>query len=413
MSQQVSARNVSLVSCGDYDAQKVYGAIRQSIDLIGGIEAFIKPGTRVLLKPNLVRSMAPERAATTHPSLVAAVARLVREAGATPVIAESPGGPYTAATLKSTYRRTGIEAAAQLSGAELNYDTGASQVSNPGGRVLHRLDLIDPLLQADAVINLPKLKTHNLTTLTMGVKNLFGLVPGALKIGYHSKLIERELFCEGLLDLMLYVRPALTIMDAIVAMEGEGPTGGSPRPVGAIIAAADPLDVDTLGAALVGIDPLQILTTRLAAARGLTTGKVEDLVVLGDSLDDLSVSGFLQGIESPLDPGLLPAPLRPLVRLATPSTINDKPDTRGARALRSLAQGWIWKQLVARPRATDRCIACGFCVKHCPVNAISLINGRARMDSHTCIRCYCCHELCPHDAIELVKSPLGRLASPR
>lgn len=261
---------------------------------------------QVLLKPNLVRSMPPERAATTHPTVVAAVARLVIEAGAHPLIADSPGGPYTPATLRSAYRRTGMEAAAEASGAELNYDTAATQVSNAEGIVLHRLDLINPLLEVDAVINLPKLKTHNLTVLTMGVKNLFGVVPGALKIGYHSKLVDRERFCEGLLDILQFVRPTLTVLDAIIGMEGEGPTGGDPRQIGAIVTSTDVLAVDTLGATLVGMEPDIVTTTRLAAARGLTTGKVDDLEILGDSLDNLRITDFREGIDTPLDADSFP-----------------------------------------------------------------------------------------------------------
>ena len=180
--------------------------------------------------------------------------------------------------------------------------------------MLHRLDLINPLLEVDAVINLPKLKTHNLTVLTMGVKNLFGVVPGALKIGYHSKLVERERFCEGLLDILQFVRPTLTVLDAIIGMEGEGPTGGDPRQIGAVVTSTDVLAVDILGATLVGMEPDIVTTTRLAAARGLTTGKVDDLEILGDSLDNLRITDFREGIDTPLDPGLIPAPLRFLVR---------------------------------------------------------------------------------------------------
>ena len=126
-------------------SQTVYAAVKRSVDLLGGMEAFVQPGAKVLLKPNLVRSMPPERAATTHPAVVAAVARLVMEAGGHPLIADSPGGPYTAGTLKATYRRTGMEAAAEASGATLNLrHRPATQVPNPAGRVLHRLDLIQP-----------------------------------------------------------------------------------------------------------------------------------------------------------------------------------------------------------------------------------------------------------------------------
>ncbi|MGI6367944.1 MAG: DUF362 domain-containing protein [Anaerolineae bacterium] len=401
---------VAVVRCPDYTTETVYAAVKHSLELLGGIEAHIAPGSRVMLKPNLVRSMPPERGATTHPAVVAAVARLVVEAGSYPIIVESPGGPYTPATLRTAYRRTGMDAAAESSGAILNYDTGASQVAYPEGKLLHRLDVINPLLEADAVINLPKLKTHNLTVLTMGAKNLFGVVPGSLKIGYHSKLVERDTFCDGLVDIVQFVRPALTVMDAVVGMEGEGPTGGKPRTVGALVASANVWALDTVGASLVGVDPLLVTTTRMAVQRGLATGRLEDVNLLGEPFEALCVSDFEKGIDTPIDPGLVPKPLRFMVRMA------QRPGAAGSTAgassaLRSLAQGWIWKQLVARPRATERCVACGFCVKHCPVQAITIINRRATMNSSVCIRCYCCHELCPHDAVLLEKPLLGRLVT--
>jgi uncharacterized protein (DUF362 family)/ferredoxin len=407
------APSVALVRCGDYELERVYEAVRQAIDLLGGMGAIVGPGQRVLLKPNLVRGMEPERAVTTHPTVVAAVARLVREAGGLPLIAESPGGPYSPGSLRGVYRKTGMAWAAEQSGAELNYDTESVQVSHPEGQVLHRLDLIQPLLEADLVINLPKLKTHNLTTLTLGAKNLFGLVPGSLKISYHAKLVDRALFCEGLLDILAYARPALTLMDAIVGMEGEGPSGGDPRGIGAIVAGTDCLAVDVVCAALVGVAPQDVLTTRLAVGRGLTTGRIEDIEIKGEELASLAVPDFRGGIEAPIDPGLFPGPVRLLARLLSPSPNGEENDSRGAKAMRLLAQGWVWRQLVARPHATERCIACGFCTQHCPVNAIEIVNGRAMMDPKTCIRCYCCHELCPHDAIKLSKPWLGRLLMPR
>lgn len=409
----MAAPTVALTRCSEYDLERVTDAVRLAMDLLGGMQAFVQPGQKALLKPNLVRGMEPERAVTTHPAVVAAVARLVREAGGLPLIAESPGGPYSAATLRAAYRRSGMQWAAEQGGAELNYDTESEQVSHPQGKVLHRLDLIRPLLETDLVINLPKLKTHNLTTLTLGAKNLFGLVPGSLKISYHAKLLDRDLFGEGLLDIMTYVRPALTVVDAVVGMEGDGPSGGDPRAIGAIVAGADCLAVDTVCAALVGVAPHDVLTTRLAVARGLTTGRLEDVEIVGEPLAALAVPDFVGGIEAPVDPGLLPGPLRALIGWVSPSPQGEENDSRGAKAMRLLAHNWVWRQLVARPLATKSCIACGFCVKHCPVNAIRITNGRARMDPVTCIRCYCCHELCPHDAIELRKPLLGRIVMPR
>ena len=178
-------KTVSLVRCDDYDFEHVQTAVRQAVDLLGGMRAFVKPGQRVLLKPNLLRAVPPEKVATTHPTIVAAVAKLVIEAGGHPILVESPGGPYTPGLLRASYRKTGMAWAAEVSGLELNENVKAIQAAHPEAKLLHRLDLLEPLTEADVVINLPKLKTHNLTTLTLSVKNLFGLVPGTIKISYH------------------------------------------------------------------------------------------------------------------------------------------------------------------------------------------------------------------------------------
>ncbi len=402
----MTKKKVSLVKCSDYEPSRVESALRRSIDLLGGMEAFVAAGQRVLLKPNLVRAAEPKRAVSTHPTVVAAVAKLVREVGAVPVIVESPGGPYNAATLRGTYRRTEMDWAAEVGGAELNYDVEATQVSHPEGNVLRRLDVVEPLLEVDAVINLAKLKTHNLTALTLAVKNLFGLVPGIVKIGYHAKLQDRRLFCEGLVDIFTYVRPVLNIMDAVVGMEGQGPSGGDARSLNALMAGADALAVDIVSAELVGYDPMEVLTTRVAADRGLTTGRLEDVTVVGDSLASLQVDDFHRGVEADMDPGLLPGFVRRLVGLD-----GSAPEGEGAGGglMHTLSHGWMWRQLVTMPHAGEKCTGCGYCVDHCPVEAIEIVDGKARMDPKMCIRCYCCHELCPQLAVELRRPLLGRL----
>ncbi len=398
-------RRVGLVRCADYDREAVERATHRCLDLLGGMGAFVQPGQRVLLKPNLVRAMSPDRAVTTHPAVVAAVARLVREAGGHPIIADSPGGPYSAAILRLTYRKTGMDQAAAWGEAELNYNAESTQVSYAEGLTLRRLDIIQALLDADVVINLPKLKTHNLTTLTVAVKNLFGLVPGSVKIGYHAKLQENWRFCEGLIDLLTYVKPALHIVDAVVGMEGNGPSGGDPRPIGALLAGADALAVDVAAAALVDIPPLDVPTTRAAAQRGLTTGRLEDIVLLGDPLAELRVPGFRRGAASAVDPGLLPMAL---LRLLTGSG-RENGQSNGHHSLPRMARDWLGHQLVMAPKAGKKCIGCGYCVKHCPVGAIQVVDGLAHMDTNKCIRCYCCHELCPELAVELKRPWLGRL----
>ncbi|MHB0856547.1 MAG: DUF362 domain-containing protein [Anaerolineae bacterium] len=391
---------VALVACPDYDLERVEAAVRRAVDLLGGMGAFVQPGQRVLLKPNLLRALPPERAATTHPAVVAAVAKLVIEAGGRPVIADSPGGPYAEAMLRAVYRKSGMVWAAEVSGAELYYGTGSAQVPYPQGKVLHRLDIIQAALDADVLINLAKLKTHNLTTLTLAVKNLFGLVPGSLKISYHAKLQEAGLFTEGLLDIAAYARPALNLIDGIVAMEGNGPSGGDPRQLGALVAGADVVGVDLLATALVGVPPLDVRTTRTAQARGLTSGRLEDLEVLGDPLETLQARDWRMGAAIAVDPGLLPRIARKLLRSGS---------SAGMGWFGRVAYNAAARQLVVAPRAGPLCVGCGFCAKHCPVEAITVVDSRALMALDRCIRCYCCHELCPYEAVTLRRPWVGRL----
>jgi len=381
--------------------ETVEAALQRSLNAVGGMQAFISPGQVVALKPNLVRAMTPDQAATTHPMLVAAVIRAVRSVGAEALVVDSPGGPFTPGVLKALYRKTGMDWAVREAGGTLNLDVRSVQVPVDDGRALHRIDMAAAIVEADAVINLPKLKTHNLTGLTLSVKNLFGVVPGTLKIAYHGKMQETERFCQGMLDILICTKPVLNIMDAVVAMEGNGPSGGEPRPANTLIVGADALAVDAVAAALVGLDPTDVATTAAAVRRGLTTGRLEDLELLGDALETLRVKGFRLGTNLSFDPGLLPGFLRQLL----PKRDADEME-RGR--VRSWSSRWLTQQLLAYPEAGPTCTGCGYCARNCPVDAITIVNGRAEMDLKRCIRCYCCHELCPELAIDLKRSWLAR-----
>ena len=394
---------VAVVRCPEYELSVVEAAVRRAVDLLGGIGAFVQPGQRVLLKVNLLRSSAPETACTTHPTVVAAVAKLVQEAGGHAVIADSPGGPYSVTLLRAYYRRCGFTWAAEVSGAELNEDVSTMQVAYPEGIALRRLDLIGLLQQVDVIINLPKLKTHNLSGLTLGVKNLFGLIPGTVKVGYHSKLQPQQRFFEGLVDIYTYAHPALNLIDAVIGMEGNGPSGGEPRQIGAILASADALALDVACAELVGYPPLAVKTTAVAAAHGLTTGKLEDVPLVGDPLAELRVPDFHKGMMAVMDPGLLPERLRGLV------SMEDGGENKPRHQFPGRVLNWLGRQSVAVPSAGPKCTGCGYCAKHCPVDAITIVNKRAHMNLKKCIRCYCCHELCPQLAVELKRPWVGRL----
>jgi len=225
---------VYIARCRTYEYQQVLKAVREAIDGLGGICRFIREGQRVLLKPNLLRASVPSEAIITHPTVVRAVVELVQEAGAQAVIADSPGPPYSEARMRGFYVKAGLMAVAEETGAELVCSWQPVQLSNPSGKLMKMIDAMDLVTQVDAVINLPKLKTHGLTRFTGATKNLFGLVPGLVKMGYHAKLQTAEQFSEMLIDLLQFHSPVLTVMDAVVGMEGDGPSAGNPRGIGCI-----------------------------------------------------------------------------------------------------------------------------------------------------------------------------------
>ena len=377
---------VALAACSGYDLDAVEASLRRALTPLGGMAAYVRPGYRVALKPNLLRPVAPEAAATTHPSVVAATARLVNEAGGTPFILDSSGGPNSATYLGVVHRTTGMTWAAKEGCAELLTRLHGIQVPLEGGLLLHRVDLVREAVEADVLINLPRLKTHGLTGLTVAVKNLFGLVPGTTKVGYHARLQDPAAFACGMVDVCAASGADLHIVDAVVGMEGNGPSAGHPRTIGALLAGEDALAVDVVAAALVGRDPLDVLTTRVAAEAGLLSGRLEDVALLGEPLEALIV----------VPPFLLPDAYRP-----------------GRRRTRSwfgrLAGGSLSRQLLVAPRASTRCTGCGLCARHCPAEAITVPNGHAVMDLAKCFRCYCCHELCPVLAVELHRPLLGRM----
>jgi len=374
--------HVALTRCPDYDPAAVETAIRRAVDLLGGMGRFVQPGQRVLVKPNLLLPSAPDRAIVTHPALVRAVVLLVHEAGGRVLIADNPGVSTIHYAWQRAYERTGLAAVAAETGAELNTQIIALQRPHPDGHLIKVVDTCTFVTEADVVISLPKLKTHDLMRYTGAVKNLFGTIPGLIKPGYHVKLQTTDQFADMLLDLVGFVRPGLTVMDAVVGMDGDGPSAGRPFPIGAVLAGADPTAVDVAAVALVGHDPLAMPTIAQAVRRGWTTGRVADLSIVGDDLAALQVSGFQippggQGNTLPRMPGFL--------------------------------HRWAARRMVARPVVSERCIGCGVCISNCPAQTIVKVDDRAHIDPAGCIYCYCCHELCPEQAIDLRHPLMSRV----
>ena len=377
---------VAVVGCGGYDQDEVDAAVGRAVDILGGMGRFIAPGGTVLLKPNLLQGQDPERCVTTHPAIVAAVARLIAAQGCRVVIGDSPGAGiiYSEGSLRRAYARAGYAVVAEETGATLNYDTGYRTVSYPEGEVMKQFSIINPAIEADAIVVVSKAKTHMWTRMTGATKNLFGLIPGLEKPTFHFRFQDEYAFGKMLVDLNECMKPRLQIVDAVMAMEGDGPQAGSPRKIGVILAGNNPAAVDTVLARLIGMDPLEIGCIRSAAERGL----IDPVTVrtVGDDPADFMVPDFQK-----------------------PSTYAGGRIGIRRRMVLSVAQrfGSIY---ALRPDVIEEaCIGCGKCERICPMRAVTIVAGRATIDLSRCIRCYCCHEMCTEHAIALSRGISGRL----
>ena len=344
-------------------------------------EELIRPGMRVAVKPNLVTRSAPDECAVTHPVVLCAVVSLLKELGASVVIAESPGGPYTPALLKGIYEHSGCAKAAEY-GAELNLDCTWGELRAPEAKLCRSFSVITPLLEADAIVDVCKLKTHCMMGLSAAVKNLFGAVPGLMKPELHCRFPQKDAFGTMIADLCQALHPVLSIVDGITAMEGNGPTGGRPRHVGALLASRSPYAVDLACTEIIGMAPETIPPLRAAMERGLCPRTAQELVWLCEPASRFAVPDFLQPESKSADfITRLPKFLQPLAaRLATPS-----PQIR-----------------------TAECVGCGKCAESCPQHTITIRAHKAVIDYSNCIRCYCCHEMCPKHVIDIRRLSLFR-----
>ena len=369
--------SVSIVKCRDYDEGKVLSALRQSIDLIGGIQTFVKEGSQVLLKPNLLFGKSPEKAVTTHPSILKGMIQIVREAGGVPSVGDSP----SVGSLTWTAERAGIKAVADAMKCPLVEFNRPVLAPGGGGKTFKQLEVDRAVLEADVIINLPKLKTHSLTVLTLGVKNLFGCIPGPKKPLWHLKAgKDQETFARILVDIYEVIRPRLTLLDGIIGMEGNGPNSGRPIPIGLILASGDSLSLDQIVCDLLGISREFLLTNRVAFEQGMGRDPIE---VLGESVEALKVSNFQ-----------FPTLSRPNWNL--PGFLS--------RTLKNA--------LTSKPVIDDEvCESCNRCEEICPPKALARRGENFVFDYGKCIRCLCCLEVCPEGAISVKQGWAVKLVS--
>lgn len=369
---------VSIIRCEDYEPEKVYYKVKEGVNLLGGIDAFVTEGEQVLLKPNFLVGRSPEKCVNTHPLIVRAVAKLVLEAGARPMIGDSP---QLGSTL-SVAEKCGVAEVARELGIEI-VEFEPIDVKHPDGKYFKHFVLGKAVLEADKIINLPKFKTHNLTFLTLAVKNIFGCVPGARKAQWHVRTSQKgsEYFSMMLLDLYTLINPVLSIVDGIVSMEGKGPGSGQPRNLGLIISGTDALAVDAVISEVIGIHPEQFSTLKVAQNEHYETAYLDDIEVWGEPINEVKINDY-----------------------------QFPPKIIEIKGFLKVFMGFLKGHLTTHPFIDNKqCKECNNCIEACPLKCIAFYEGGLVINSKECIQCLCCMEVCPNGAIDLKDGSLIRL----
>ena len=376
---------VSIYPLREYTLLGARRALEAVLAPIGGLE-YIPCGSRVVIKANLVSAMKPDSAATTHPTLLCALCDMLKERECEVVIGDSPGGLYNAAFVGRVYNVTGVREA-EKHGAKLNMDFSQCTAEYPEGKVLKSFSYTGYLDRADYIINFCKLKSHGMMGMSCAAKNMFGAVPGVIKPEYHFRFPKYEDFADMIVDLDEYFHPILSIADAVVGMEGNGPTAGTPKEMGCVIASRSPHTLDTVAAEILGFKREELPILDAAYRRGIAPQRFEDAVLYG-SVDPLRLMDFERVVE----------------RRSLEFTGDGK---SGIKRLFGRIAGSI---LRTKPMLhKELCVGCGVCADICPAKAIVIKNKKAIIDRKACIRCFCCQEFCPKSAMKVHRTPLAKL----
>lgn len=378
--------DVSLVRCTDYEIDHMRRALPRLLEPLGGL-SWVTPGMKIVIKANLVSGKPPEDAVTTHPALLCVLTEMLKARGASSVvIGDSPGGVYNAAYLNRIYQKCGITAAEQY-GAVLNQNFGITEVHFPEAAVAHEFKYTAYLDDADAVINCCKLKTHGMMGMTCAVKNVYGMVPGSVKSEYHYRYSDPMDFARMIIDLNRAKPARLHIVDAVVGMEGNGPTAGTPREIGCLLAGYDPYRLDMICAGIIGLPPACIPTVAAAQELGLCPDEPGDITT-NEPWQSFIVPDFEN------------------IRNAEALAQQD-----GNVALWGRVKDRLMKVFMrSRPAVQkDECIGCAECGRICPAKVITMVDGKPRIDRKKCICCFCCQEFCPVGAMKVHRTPIAKL----
>lgn len=375
--------NVFVVKCEEYEEEKIKQAFDELLSLLGGL-AWVKKGMKIAIKANLVSYMKPEAGATTHPMLLCELVKRLVEQGANVVVGDSPGGLYHAMYVNRIYAATGMQEVKKV-GGNLNENFEQTTADFPEGKILKTFPYTSYLEEADVIINFCKLKTHGMMGMSAAVKNMFGAIPGTIKPEFHFRYPQYEDFADMLIDLNEYFKPKFSIVDAVVGMEGNGPTAGTPRKVGLLLGSQNPYALDLVCAKIMGLERKDVPTLEAAYQRGLAPDGFEKVPCNVD-VAKLTIADYQT------------LPTRGSLKFADTSKLLGKVMQR---ALRSVPV--VRKNL---------CIGCGKCAEICPMKTISIENKKAVIHRKKCITCFCCQEFCPKGAIKVKRPWIANVLNP-
>lgn len=379
---------VHIRKCPDYDPVRVCEAVVALLES-EGISKKIPDGGTVLLKPNLLSaSKGPDQPVNTHPSIVRAMALYLMEKRNCRVWVGDSCNSLSGSSTAEAFRRMGLDVMAEELGLRLiDFNSDRTSVLQiPRASLWREVRVASSVLEADLLVTLAKMKTHALSGLTLSVKNLVGTVQGGEKRRMHAIAPGPDAFAEVVVDLYGLLRPGLALIDAVTAMEGDGPAGGDAVQVGLLLASADPVAADAVATKIAGMEPEENPVLLKAGERGLGVAQVSDIRIEGEPIQGLNVRPFRRAKRSLLSQILLRwFPHR-------------------------ILKGLVLYLAGHLPRIDKRrCRLCRDCVSVCPADAISMVSGRMKIATEICQECFCCQELCPHDAIDIMNKPIARL----
>ncbi|BEP28715.1 DUF362 domain-containing protein [Helicovermis profundi] len=374
---------VSIVKCKDYFYDDVKNSLVRSIKNIGGLNKYLNDGDKILLKVNLLMKKSPDKATTTHPIFVKALADILLENGYKVLIGDSPGGPFNEKSLSAIYEVSGFNKEYGFESEMLNWNFNEFEKECLSCKLSKKITTVDFLNDIDKVISVSKLKTHAMMKFTGAVKNMFGTIPGIKKAEYHFKMPDVNDFADMLVDVCINANPILSFMDGIVAMEGAGPSNGDPVKLGLVLASTSPYKLDRVAVEIINMNYKEVPTVRKSIERGFVSNDFNDIIIVGEKIDEVKYSNF------------------------------KSPSIRSVSFLRDGTPVFIKKAvdrlLKPRPKFNHTiCVGCEECFKACPPKAIIMKSKKPFVNLETCIRCYCCQELCPVGAVEAYRPWLLR-----